>query len=201
MEWSTIVSNNLRIAFTGLIVKKVIDLANAPDDTRTVVGPIPPYGPMSWEVFCASAFMHRFFVAEIPLLYRFKSGGVSSDAEGTLTISDFAFVWITLLGRSGVKKSGVSQTRYDQAIKYLTHTLIGHADFQSHLHGVNECEVSKAVIVPSSNSDSSEAAGSDDDSTGDSSDESSSESSSESSESEARGPTMVPASPRTAAPG
>ena len=45
--------NNLRVALTGSVTKKVIDLANAPDDTRTVVGPIPSFGPMSGEVFCA----------------------------------------------------------------------------------------------------------------------------------------------------
>jgi hypothetical protein len=80
-------------------------------------------------------------------------------------------------------------------VKYLTHTLIGHKNFMTHVHGVDELEA--AVVPPSSGSESSED--SSDSSSDDSSDDSSSDSPSDSSDREEL-PKTVPAPVRVAAP-
>ncbi len=51
----------------------------------------------------------------------------------------------------------VNDGRYDHALRYLTQTLIGHEDFLTHVHGVDQYEAPKAVVSPSSGSESSEA--------------------------------------------
>ena len=186
--------NNLRGALSGSLTTKHNDLANAPDETRTAVGPIPPLASISWEAFCEAAFMHRFYVAVIPEFYKVKSGGTNGP-ESSVTVSDLSFLWITLLARNGGKKDTVSESRYDQAVKYLTHTLIGHENVMTHVHGVDELEA--AVVPPSSGSESSED--SSDSSSDDSSDDSSSDSPSDSSDREEL-PKTVPAPVRVAAP-
>jgi hypothetical protein len=189
--------NNLRGALSGSLTTKHNDLANAPDETRTDVGPIPPLASISWEAFCKAAFTHRFYVAVIPEFYKVKSGGTNGP-ESSVTVSDLSFLWITLLARNGGKKDTVSESRYGLAVKYLTHTLIGHENFMTHVHGVDELEAPKAVVPPSSGSESS-SEGSSDSSSDDSSDDSSSDSPSDSSDRE-KFPKTVPAPVRVAAP-
>ena len=186
--------NNLRGALSGSLTTKYNNLANAPDETRTAVGPIPPLASISWEAFCEAAFMHRFYVSVIPEFYKVKSGGTNGP-ESSVTVSDLSFLWITLLARNGGKKDTVRLSRYDEAVKYLTHTLIGHENFMTHVHGVDELEA--AVVPPSSGSESSED--SSDSSSDDSSDDSSSDSPSDSSDREEL-PTTVPAPVRVTAP-
>ena len=185
---------NLRGGLSGSLTTKYNDLANAPDETRTDVGPVPPLASISWEAFCEAAFMHRFYVAVIPEFYKVKSGGTNGP-ESSVTVSDLSFLSITLLARNGGKKDIVSLSRYDEAVKYLTHTLIGHESFMTHVHGVDELEA--AVVPPSSGSESSED--SSDSSSDDSSADSSSDSPSDSSDREEL-PKTVPAPVRVAAP-
>ncbi len=86
--------NNLRVVLSGSLTTKYHDLANAPDETRTAVGPIPPLGAIWWEAFCEAAFMHRFYVSVIPPFEKLKSGGVTNGPE-TVTVWELACVWIT----------------------------------------------------------------------------------------------------------
>ena len=188
--------NNLRGDLSGSLTTKYNNLANAPDETSTAVGPISPLASISWEAFCEAAFMHLFYVAVIPEFYNVKSGGTNGP-ESSVTVSDLSFLWITLLAKNGGKKDTVSESRYGQAVKYLTHTLIGHENFITHVHGVDELEAPKAVVPPSSGSESSED--SSDSSSDDSSDDSSSDSPSDSSDREEL-PKTVPAPVRVAAP-
>ncbi len=153
-----------------LISTNYNDLANAPVCIDLVGG----------------VFVSPFYISVSPEFYKVKSGGVTNGPDSSVTVSDLAFLWITLLPRNGGKRDTVSESRYSQAVKHLTHMLIGHEDFLSHVHGVDQLEAPKAVIPPSSGSDSS--------------DESSSDSPSDSSDREGERPKTVPAPARVAAP-
>jgi hypothetical protein len=67
----------------------------------------------------------------------------------------------------------VSERLFDHALMYMTHTRSGHEDFLTHVHCVDQCETTQAVIPPWSESESSET------SSHDASDATSAESSSE----------------------
>ena len=108
-------SNNVRHA-VNVVVQERKDLREkTPSAERENVGMLPKLDTLDFAVLQKAVFTNRFYVQALTL----AMGGPTKCPESALTVSDFAFLWATVIksyGRSDEKQT----TIYTTALKILS---------------------------------------------------------------------------------
>ena len=102
-------SNNVRFAVNTVVNERKDLRENTPVEERENVGNLPKLTTLNFTVLETAVFTNRFYVEALTL----AMGGPTKCPESALTVSDFAFLWATVIksyGRSAEKQGKLYTT-------------------------------------------------------------------------------------------
>ena len=126
-------SNNVRFAVNTVVNERKDLRENTPVEERENVGNLPKLTTLNFTVLETAVFTNRFYVEALTL----AMGGPTKCPESALTVSDFAFLWATVIksyGRSAEKQGDLYTTTLKSLSEVTTSEALRGAIWGVDLH-------------------------------------------------------------------